>query len=183
MKRYKFYLEFPDAKSKRKSGKENKGHSGTVIAVYLDQTGNPISYMSDGVGMVEAAGAVQDIPNSPVCFSANPSIEYLQTQCKRISAAFARKVHPKLFEALEMYEQESKNKSQKISVKWIGLSGQQAEIGDFQVSHADVDELDGIYGYELSIDVWEEIDEPAQHSFKDVEKAMKKTEYGKILFK
>ena len=98
MKGYYFYLEYPTNKDKRAGTRKNPGnHSGTVLAVYTD----PEYSWSNGKDITtECIGVVQDIPNSDVCTSAC-SWGYLRENCKRISEAQARTIHPKLFQYLE----------------------------------------------------------------------------------
>jgi hypothetical protein len=100
MKGYRFYLEYPDSKSKVKATCKNTGsHSGTCVAlcdgkehIYIDQRGNI---------MQEAFTGVFDKPDSPVCFSA-VSWGYLRSNCKRISEHQAKGIHPALFERIEL---------------------------------------------------------------------------------
>lgn len=97
MKGYKFYLEFPSAKVKRKSGKANTGHSGTVIALATDPE---FTYIRNGGIVTEGLAAVFLNPNSPVNWG-SVSWDYLREKCKRISEAEAREIHPNLFKRLD----------------------------------------------------------------------------------
>lgn len=96
MKDVRFYLEFPTITAKRKSGRENKGHSGTVFAAFVDQT----SYRSAGGYMQEGLSSVSALPNSGVA-GTSASRDYLR-QCKRIPERLARQIHPRLFERLDV---------------------------------------------------------------------------------
>lgn len=101
MKGYKFYLEYDNQKDCKAATRENLGnHLGTVIAV-LDDT-RVISQHADKTTyiQVDAIGAFQNIPNCACCFT-TASADYLSKQCKRISEAQAREIHPKLFNYLE----------------------------------------------------------------------------------
>ena len=98
MKNFRFYLEFPTASAKRRSGKGNEGHSGNCIAVLLDDNGRP-SWIPGG-DCLETFSAVYYQEDSPVCGS-QASAGYLQSQCKRVSEGTARQVHPRLFAYLE----------------------------------------------------------------------------------
>lgn len=94
MKDVRFYLEFPDRKTKKRSGREHKGHSGTVCALFYNNGRN-------GSGNLEGLAGVFDDPNSPVaCTGVNLS-QYLWPQCKRISERVARTIHPALFTRLD----------------------------------------------------------------------------------
>jgi len=84
----RFYLEFKD-KSKREPG-------GTVVAVLVLNG----SYWSSGTVCYEAIAALFDRPNSPVA-GTGVAHDYLRQQCKRISEAKARAIHPGLFERLD----------------------------------------------------------------------------------
>lgn len=97
MKNYRFYLEFKDAKSKRKATRLNPcNHSGNVIATI------PVNgyWVRDGQIMNDAIGALQDMPNS-VCCGTSCSYGYLRERCIRISEKQARDIHPNLFNYLE----------------------------------------------------------------------------------
>ena len=84
MKDITFYQEFEN-RSRTKP-------TGNVLAVIRD------SRCPDG--SMEAIGALFDRPDSPVASTA-VSLEYLRTQCKRVSEAKARQVHPAMFERLD----------------------------------------------------------------------------------
>lgn len=97
MNGYRFYLEFSTTYRKKKSGKENKGHSGNVCAISTDK--NLISARGSEL-MFEGLVSVFDHPNSPVNWS-GASWGYLRSKCKRISEAKARQIHPVLFQRLD----------------------------------------------------------------------------------
>jgi hypothetical protein len=99
MKDYRFYLEYKDAKEKRKGTRKNLGnHSGNCIAIPLEN-GRPY-YYGNKFEFMDAFGGVLDYPNSDVC-NTGCYCEYLRERCKRISEAQARQIHPKLFNYLE----------------------------------------------------------------------------------
>ncbi len=88
MKGWRFYEEFND-----------KGKSlslGTVIAVDLETAREQLQ-LTDCYGCI--AGLTRNA-NSQVCGS-QCSPEYLTEQCKRISEARARQIHPELFKRLD----------------------------------------------------------------------------------
>ena len=99
MKGYIFYLEFPTAQARRKATRKNlTGHSGNCIAVSSDKQEQIEQWRVDKC--YPAFTAVQDIPNNQCCF--NPvSPEYLLSNCKRMSEAQAREIHPNLFYSIE----------------------------------------------------------------------------------
>jgi hypothetical protein len=88
MKDIRFYEEFCD-KSKHTS-------MGTVVAVLLDVP----CYLNNGHACYEAVVGVFNRPNSPVCCG-GVALDYLREQCKRISEAEARAIHPALFAVLD----------------------------------------------------------------------------------
>lgn len=93
MKGYRFYEEFHN---------KRRGVSmGTVIAVVLGEDNRPFYhyYTSQGATFDAVAG-VFDTPNSPVCGTTTTD-GYLREDCKRISEARAREIHPALFEYLD----------------------------------------------------------------------------------
>ena len=99
MKGYIFYLEFPTAKAKREATRKNlTGHSGNCIAVTSDKQEQIEQWRVNKC--YPAVSAVQDIPNNPCCFG-SVSPEYLLSNCKRISEAQAREIHPNLFYRIE----------------------------------------------------------------------------------
>lgn len=104
MKGYRFYLEFADAKSKRRSGKSHAGHEGNVVAVVLhDDVNIPRSWIAQGTRpslMLEALSAVLIYPNSDVNYG-GVAAEYLAERCKRIPETLARQIHPRLFSRLD----------------------------------------------------------------------------------
>lgn len=85
MKDVRFYLEFPDERTKRKSGRANHGHSGNVMALFENR--------------LEGLAALFEYSNSPVA-STGTSRGYLR-RCKRIPEELARSVHPTLFDSLD----------------------------------------------------------------------------------
>ena len=98
---FRLYLEFPTATAKRKSGRDNQGHEGTVFAAYTDRPYRRIDhgrYVNDGVGAVFAE------PNSPVASCAANVDEWLRKKCKRIPESLARQIHPALFAYLDSHE-------------------------------------------------------------------------------
>ena len=84
----RFYEEFTD-KSKRQPG-------GTVVAALVLNG----SYWSSGKICYEAIAGLFDRPNPPVA-GTGVARDYLRQQCKRISEAQARTIHPVLFERLD----------------------------------------------------------------------------------
>ena len=95
MNGYKFYLEYPNAKEKRKATRRDPGnHNGNVIATW----GNP--YPTANGPQVEAMSAVFYSNNSGVAVGA-VALDYLSERCKRISETQARDIHPALFERLD----------------------------------------------------------------------------------
>lgn len=99
MKGYIFYLEFPTAKAKRKATRKNlTGHSGNCIAVTSDRIERIEQWRVNGC--YPAFSPVYDHANSPCCFG-SVSPEWLLSNCKRISEAQAREIHPKLFHRIE----------------------------------------------------------------------------------
>lgn len=99
MKEFIFYLEYPTNKDKRAGTRKNPGnHSGNCIAVPLDERKNP--YWIPGTMKMDCYGAVFFRENSD-CAGSTCHIDYLRENCKRISEAQARLIHPKLFNYLE----------------------------------------------------------------------------------
>jgi hypothetical protein len=95
MKGYKFYLEYPDSKSKRKATRKNLGkHSGNCVATWNSW------FLSETDWNVDAITSIQDYSNCPVCCT-SVSFCYLREKCKRISEQQAREIHPKLFNYLD----------------------------------------------------------------------------------
>lgn len=92
MKDIRFYLEFPSATAKHKSGRSHKGHSGNVLAAFQGDTLEERLHP-------EALAGVFDHPNSDVACTGY-SHEFLR-QCKRVSERTARAIHPRLFERLD----------------------------------------------------------------------------------
>lgn len=97
MKDVRFYLEYPSKREKNKATRKQLGnHSGNCLAVFY----RDYFFDSNNQCVLSAVGAVQDIKNNPCCFtSASP--EYVSDNCKRISEAQAREIHPNLFQYLE----------------------------------------------------------------------------------
>lgn len=96
MKDFRFYLEYPNQKEKRKATRKNLGnHSGNCLAVYTDK-----DYLLPDRKSIEAIGAVLFNENSPCC-GTFVSFDYLRSSCKRISEKQAREIHPNLFNYLE----------------------------------------------------------------------------------
>jgi hypothetical protein len=91
MKGVRFYLEFPDKKTKKQSGKNNNGHSGNVTAVFFENY-----QISANKILFDIVGSVFFQKNSPVC-SSTCSEKWLYENCKRISEKLAREIHPQLF--------------------------------------------------------------------------------------
>jgi len=90
MQGVRFYLEFPDVRTKKRSGKWNKGHCGNVFAAF---------YPDQHDGLVDGLGAILNERNSPIA-STSASREFL-AQCKRIPEWLARAIHPRMFEWLD----------------------------------------------------------------------------------
>jgi hypothetical protein len=96
MKDFKFYLEYPDNKSKRKATRKNLGnHSGNCLAVFNDVRAHILPDYKN----IEAIGAVFYTRNSDCCFT-SVGFDYISERCKRISEQQAKKIHPKLFDYL-----------------------------------------------------------------------------------
>ena len=91
MKDFRFYLEHESPAAKRRGE-----HNGNVTATYGPWylSGQPATVT------VECIAAVFDRPNSQVC-GCSASRDYLAKNCKRISEARARKIHPNLFAYLD----------------------------------------------------------------------------------
>ena len=97
MKDVRFCLEFPNRTTKKRSGREHRGHSGNVFAAF-DTCGNG-SFHNPFNGETEGLGAVYFEPNSPVAHTSADRVYF--GQCKRIPEVLARKIHPALFERLD----------------------------------------------------------------------------------
>ncbi len=91
MKGFQFYLQHESKAAKRRNE-----HDGNVVAVYTDLP----AYHSGSAWCRESVAGVYDERNSPVC-GTGVGIEFLRTQCKRISEAQARRIHPLLFSYLD----------------------------------------------------------------------------------
>jgi hypothetical protein len=87
MKDIRFYLEH-DTPAKRRKGE----HNGNVFAACVPDSRPRIGW--------EGLGAIFEHPNSPVAYTSCDA-GYLR-QCKRISEAKAREIHPRLFVVLEV---------------------------------------------------------------------------------
>lgn len=91
MKGYRFYKEYNTPQDKRKDRP-----NGNVFATCLDERPN---VTHDGV-YIGGFGAVFFDPDSP-CAYTSCSLDWLRENCKRISEAEARKIHPNLFKRIE----------------------------------------------------------------------------------
>ena len=101
MNGFKFLLEYPNAKERRKATRKNLGnHSGNVIAAF---TGRDYRWLDGNKLLTECISALQDHPNSVVC-SSSFCDEYQRERCLRISEAQAREIHPNLFYFLDQPE-------------------------------------------------------------------------------
>lgn len=89
MKGVRFYLQHDTPRDKRK-GK----HNGNVFAAFYENK------FFSRLWLVEGVGAVFYTPNSAVA-GTSAAIEYLDSNCKRISEAKAREIHPALFAYLD----------------------------------------------------------------------------------
>lgn len=94
----RFYLEFPDSATKKRSGRTNNGHSGNVFAAFISN-GAHINSLRDR--QWEGLAAVLFEPNSPVATVTVSIDHWAHARCKRVSEALARKIHPRLFERLD----------------------------------------------------------------------------------
>lgn len=95
MKYFRFYADYGSKALRRKSVKGGSD-APNVLALYTDEN----QYVNGYFGCI---AAVFDHPDSGVANTAT-SREYLQTNCKRISEAVARKVHPQMFAFLDQPE-------------------------------------------------------------------------------
>lgn len=107
MKGIRFYLEFSSHIIKHKSGKTNTGHSGNVLAVFVEPDGRPHWHSDQRIpgGCYEVLGAMYEEPNSPVASCSVGVRDVLQKKYKRISETIARKIHPALCIRLDEDEQ------------------------------------------------------------------------------
>ena len=94
MQGFRFYLEFPDPRAKKHSGRHHYGHSGNVVAIQPETLAQRMD------GKMDAIGAVHFHPDSQ-CANTSASLEYVQTRCKRIPERLARTIHPALFSYLD----------------------------------------------------------------------------------
>jgi len=103
MKGFRFYEELDN------KGRKAEKSRGVVIAVPLQEDGRGwreifvpgmVRTESGWTFTIECFSSVFDEPDSPVCGS-QTTLAYLTKNCKRISEARARKIHPKMFEYLE----------------------------------------------------------------------------------
>jgi len=97
MKGYRFYAEYEDKKAKRKDNPPPKN----VVALLLDK-GRPIGHWRRDTYFCECVSAVFYHANSGVCHGSVHD-EYLRDNCKRISEAKAREIHPQMFVVLDHY--------------------------------------------------------------------------------
>jgi hypothetical protein len=99
--KYRFYLEYPSPKERRKATRKNLGkHSGTVIAVVLGDDGQPLSFLTGLGGLCfDAVCAVHKQENSPVVY-ASVSWDYLREMCLRIAKDKALEIHPNMLHYL-----------------------------------------------------------------------------------
>lgn len=96
MKGFTFYLEYLSSKERRKATRKELGnHSGNCLAVY----GNSF-IPGDHYVKKECVSSVFDTANSDVCTS-SCQLDWLRSNCLRISEQQARKIHPKLFQYLD----------------------------------------------------------------------------------
>lgn len=70
-----------------------------------------------------------------------------------------------------------------VELFWKGLKGNDAKIGRFVVSPKTYNDIEDDFGHELAIDLYDDKVSGKQMSLKDVINAMKKTKYGKLVFK
>jgi hypothetical protein len=89
MEDIRFYEEFVDEKTRKIS-------QGTVVAALV---GNG-PFTSGTTPCYEAMSGVYMQPNSPVATS-SVAIKYLKENCRRVSEARARQIHPALFHRLD----------------------------------------------------------------------------------
>jgi hypothetical protein len=102
MKDFRFYLEFPSASAKKRSGRQHAGHAGNIFAAIDTFGDNRFQYPDHkGILMTEGLGAVFTWPNSPVASTQANVRGWLQPLCKRIPENLAREIHPVLFEHLD----------------------------------------------------------------------------------
>ena len=95
MKDFRFYLEYPSLKDKRKGTRKSLGnHLGTCVAV------SKSFYIQNGEIYNECGGGIFEKPDS-VCTWTACTDGYLRDKCKRISEKQAREIHPNLFKYLE----------------------------------------------------------------------------------
>jgi hypothetical protein len=90
MKNMKFYKEYNSPQDKRQDQP-----NGNVIATY-----GKMWVSRDNEYFIDAFGAVYFDPNSP-CVYTTAQVDWIRENCKRISDADARTIHPRLFERIE----------------------------------------------------------------------------------
>lgn len=89
MKGIRFYEELTN---KNKAGETSQGN---VLAVFHE-----LGFMGQHGYQYETISALFFEPNSVVCGSA-ANIDYIRNNCRRISEAKAREIHPELFIRLD----------------------------------------------------------------------------------
>lgn len=99
MKGFRFYEEL------RNKNRKDEESVGTVVALYTGEGIETSEIVSMFRRQPEACVAVFSHPNSAVCWS-GVSWEYLRDDCRRISEAEARAIHPALFKELDSIEYE-----------------------------------------------------------------------------
>jgi hypothetical protein len=98
MKDVRFYLEYESPRHKRRGE-----HTGNIVAVF-PSTFDYYRCLDGLVGCMEGIAAMYgDMTNSYVASTAVHQ-DYLAKRCKRVPEKFARQVHPRLFERLDMEE-------------------------------------------------------------------------------
>ena len=95
MKGIRFYEEL------RNKGRKNETSRGTVFAAFIVKDGP--WHGRNREPFYEGIGSVSDHKGFGVCGS-QASLDYLRGDCRRISEARAREVHPELFSILDTME-------------------------------------------------------------------------------
>lgn len=99
MKGYRFYLEYPDEKSKNDGTRKKLGnHCGTIVALMLEN--NNLFSNINNEQCTNVIKGVRLVPNSVVAESAT-TLNYLSSNCKWVSEETARKIHPELFKRID----------------------------------------------------------------------------------